>query len=200
MVADVGQLVVLGPWRFSLYVAMCVAFLAAGHLLLGWVWPRTLPVGRRSVRLTTFVVVLGSTLWTFAVPWALPMFVGYGWLQIRALRRAVAGAPPRSLIESMHGRVRPMAVLPLALIVPVASLSYLLVWRADPDDSVLRTIYFGTIAVQTVGGAVVSVLAWRRTSVRVRVPSPSLPPPTRSASFGNRNHGDNRHRTRTIGA
>ena len=165
MIDTVGVLSVLEPGQFTLYVATVTTILAVAHVIIGFVWPRRVRPGRTSTIVLGALLLGGALIWTFAAPWALPMFVFYGWLQVRVLRRHRAAANGPTLLERFRGRIRIRAVVPLVAIVPVASIVYLVMWRAEPSDAVLRVVHYGSIAVQTVIGLVVGVLAWRRAGV-----------------------------------
>ncbi len=170
LIADGGPLTVLDPAAFTAYAAMVVGFLLAGHGVLDRAWPAdTSRLLVRAERPIMVVALLAAALWTFAAPWALPMFVGVCWLQFRLLRRhrharpVAAGGPQPTLLDSMAGPVRWTSLLPLAAAFPAAALSYWAWWALAPSQAVLGAVYFGTVAVQTVGAGVLLVLAWRRT-------------------------------------
>lgn len=163
LIADLGELVVLGPGRFALYAGMVTLSLAVAHLLLGFVWPLELRVRSRSVRAIGAVVLIGATAWTVVVPWALPMFLVYSWFQIRVLRRHRDdnASTQGTLLFQLRGRIRVRAATPLALIAATAATVYLMIWNVDPSDSVLNVVFYSIIAIQTLVGGVLTAMAWR---------------------------------------
>lgn len=204
MLADVGELVVLEPMAFARYAATFTAVFIASHLLLGMVWPdgpsRPSPLVERLLGLLVAVGVIG---WTIALPWALPMFAIYlfvPWLALRWHREgrgtdpATAGA---DLVGQLQGRVRPAATAPLVLLAPAASLTYAGLWLLDPSDGVLRAVSSGTIAVQGLAGASLTVLAVIRVR-RIRRTPTGRPPGTGNRGWSIR-PGDGRP-TATRGA
>lgn len=165
LVAEMGELMVLGPAAFARYAATFTIVLIVSHLLLGFVWPdraATHPIAAWVVGGLSAIAVVA---WTAALPWALPMAALYLWWPWRALRRHRAGveaaAPAGSpgLFGQLGGRVRPLAAAPLLLIAPSAALTYAGLWAVDPSDTVLRVTMYGTIAIQAVAGGVVCILA-----------------------------------------
>ena len=181
MVADIGLLTVLGPREFAMYTALITTVLVVAHLGLDRVWPRCWSVGNRSTRSGTIVVTMLAAVWTIVVPWALPMFVVYGLLQVRSPRRHRAASVGPNLVERLAGPIDVRHLAPLLLIVPTASVAYLAVWMAGPSDLVLRVIYYGTISVQAVIGCVVTVMAWRRSGQVAAVACPPELQPDRHA-------------------
>ncbi len=169
MVADIGRLTVLGPRDFAIYAALITAVLVVAHLGLDRVWPRQWHVGERSTRAGTVIVTMLAAAWTVVIPWALPMFVVYGMLQVRSLRRHRTVSSGPNIVEQLAGPIDVRHLAPLLLIVPTASASYLALWVASPSELVLRVIYYGIISVQTVIGCTVSLMAWRRSGCVARV-------------------------------
>ena len=162
-----GPLQVLDQGAFARYAVGITAVFIVAHALIGYVWPKP---GRSSGRIgslgwreraTLGLVVTGVIIWTFVVPWAIPMFALYCGIQLKGLRwhRAVVDPSAVSLIDQLSGRVRLRALLPLALMAPAAAGGYALLWELDPSDQVLRVIMYGTIAIQGIVGFVVAVLA-----------------------------------------
>lgn len=169
LVGDLGELTVLDPSAFLVYVATFTAILAASHWLLGVVWPRSFVVPRWTARTVAVVVVVGVVGWSFVVPWALPMFAGYVALQRWGLRRHLGRARrdgSGDLFEQMVGRIRIRALWPLLACVPAAAWTYWALWALDPSDHVLGIVMYSTIGVQTVIGGVYTVRALRRSAIR----------------------------------
>lgn len=187
-----GPLEVLDPSQFAWYAVVMTVVFIIGHALIGFVWPSIEASPGRTGRLSwgeriTFGLVLaGVVVWTVVVPWALPMFGGYCWLQLKGLRwhrssQMDAGNP--SLLDQLGGRVQLRALLPLALMAPSAALVYAWLWELDPSVLTLQIVMYGTIAVQGVIGFVVGVKALLRarklsasssaSSTSRRVPLPS---------------------------
>lgn len=185
-----GPLDVLDPSQFARYVAVMTAVFIVAHGLIGYVWPalgrssgRTGALGGAE-RLVLGFVLAGVALWSFAVPWAIPMFALYCWIQLRGLRWHRAGVDPNAvaLLDQLRGRVRLRALVPLALIAPTAAGGYALLWQLDPSNEALAVIMYGTIAAQGLIGFLVAVMALVRarnlssssaSSASRRVPSPS---------------------------
>ena len=174
MVSELGPLRILGPGEFAIYAAVFTAVLMASHALIGFVWPRSpgdVPSGvrRRTDYLLVGLVLVGVIVWTFVVPWALPMFTLYSWVQIAALRRyrssRAADGGGSDVFVQFVGNVRIRALFPVTLVAPAAALSYALIWELDPSVAVLRIVMYSIIAVQALIGAAVAVLAlvraWR---------------------------------------
>lgn len=168
LLAEHDTLEVLDPAAFAGYAGVFTAVLIGGHAVIGFVWPtgtatsRSGPLGRGE-RALAGLVLLGATMWTFAVPWALPMFLAYSGVQVAALRRhrdRRTSGP--DLLARLAGRVRFRALAPLVLMAPSAALTYAGLWRLGPSDTALRIVMYATIAIQTVAGAVVVVTALRR--------------------------------------
>lgn len=166
LVAELGTLVVLEPWGFAGYACLFTVVLIVGHGLIGFVWPlgsddrrarSAARSGRLSVgeRVLAGAVLLGSAMWTLAVPWALPMFVVYVSMQLVALRRHRAQTPidRADLFATLAGHVRLRALAPLLVMAPSAAFTYATIWRVGPGDATLRLVMYSTIAVQTVGAA-----------------------------------------------
>lgn len=186
-----GPLHVLDPSQFARYAVMMTVVFIVGHGLIGFVWPRagrssghTGSLGWRE-RATLGLVLVGVTMWTFVVPWALPMFAGYCWIQWKGLRwhRSNIDADAPSLLDQLSGRVRVRALLPLALTAPSAALVYAWLWQLNPSEHTLQIVMYGTITVQGVLGFGVAVKALLRarkvsasssaSSTSRRVPLPS---------------------------
>lgn len=165
-----GPLVVLEPAGFALYAAVFTAVLIVAHALIGFVWPpfgtshpntRKNPPLARWEKLTIGLVGVGVIGWTVAVPWALPMFGLYCWLQLVGLRWHRAGVDHAHvpLLDQLGGRVRARALAPLCLMAPTAAGAYAVLWSLAPSDETLRVVMYGTIAVQGVIGFIVAVKA-----------------------------------------
>ncbi|MEM7323651.1 MAG: hypothetical protein AAF531_11250 [Actinomycetota bacterium] len=161
-----GELIPLPPASFLGYAVVFTGFLFGGHLLLNRVWP-TEPhrLMARSDRVLAVVLLLGAALWTVAVPWALPMFVGLCWLQFRFLRRhrTQRDSHAPTFLEALAGPVSWRSLVPLTLIAPVAAGTYWLWWTVDPPEATLDALFWGVITVQTVVAAVVLLQAVRTT-------------------------------------
>lgn len=165
-----GSLHVLDPVQFTRYAVVMTAVLVISHGLIGFVWPA---LGRSSGRAGALgwreravfgLVTIGVVIWTFVIPWALPMFAAYCWIQLKGLRWHQASVNPSavSLIDQLAGRVRLRALLPLLLTAPTAAGSYALFWELDPSNQTMRVIMYGTIAVQGLIGFVVGAKALLR--------------------------------------
>lgn len=180
LLADLGELVVLGPAAFAQYAAVFTIILMAAHWALGFVWPAGGPVSAAGERVVGGLVLVAVIGWTLVVPWALPMFVAYMALQWMALRwhrssrHAGAQAGP-DLFAQLQGVVPWRNLLGLVPIAPVAAGVYWLVWQVDPSDLGLRFVMYGTIVVQTVLGGVVLTMALLRARRR-RPPRVSTTP------------------------
>ena len=185
-----GPLQVLDPAQFSRYALVMTVVFVIGHWLVGFVWPnsgRTIGLTGRlgwRERAVLGLVLVGVVIWTFAVPWALPMFVGYCWLQLKGLRwhRSSIAAGTPSMLDRFAGSVRVRALAPLVLMAPSAALTYRLLWDLNPSDQALQVVMYGTITVQGLVGFVVAVMALLRarklrpssaSSASLRVLSPS---------------------------
>ena len=171
LVADHGVLEAMTPIDFAVYASMVTAFFIGAHVLLNHVWPR--PTERllaRAERPLIGLYLLLAGAWTAAAPWALPMFVGLCWLQIRVLRRhrSERGATP-TLLDTLRGPVAWRNLLPLTLLAPTAALSYWLWWSIEPSETVLNAMYYGTIAIQTIAAAALLFTAWRRTGQKLPI-------------------------------
>lgn len=163
VVADQGgPLEVLGPLSFTGYALTFTAMLAASHYLLGRLWLTTYEPSRWLRWL--WVAVVGAIVvgWTVVIWWAAPMFVGYVWLQLWALRRTAAVATGPTILEQLSGPVTLRSLAPLALIPVVAAATYTLAWEADLSDLAKQVILYGTITVQTlIAAALMSLSLWR---------------------------------------
>lgn len=186
-----GPLVVLEPAAFGLYATLFTAVLIVGHALIGFVWPRFEAPQHKLARwekATIALVLIGVIGWTVVVPWALPMFGLYCWLQQIGLRwhRSAISKDQQPLLDQLQGRVRLRSLVPLSLVAPAAAGAYALMWTLDPSDDALRVVMYGTIAVQSVIGFAVAgkALLMARSNARrissssassasLRVPSPS---------------------------
>ncbi|MEL6980924.1 MAG: hypothetical protein AAFO29_00715, partial [Actinomycetota bacterium] len=186
LLADVGELVVLGPAAFARYAATFTGVLIVSHLLLGFVWPSRAEPHPVAERVVGGLVAIAVVAWTVALPWALPMLALYLWWPWQALRRhrdRVATGPHggrldaletvdpvdatgevrhQDLFAQLSGRVRPVATLPLLLIAPTAVATYAGLWWLGPSDAVLRVLMYTTIAGQAVAGGVLCIVAVRR--------------------------------------
>lgn len=172
LVAENGELIVLDPTAFGRYVVVFVAVLLFGHWAIGYVWPSANAsrptLGRWSTMVVAACVAISVIGWTVAIPWALPMFVAYGGLQVWALRRhrnRAAAALERGdelnggspLLASLAGPVALRRLAPIALMAPAAWAVYTLVWMVDPSDLAIRVIMYSTIVVQTLVGGWLTV-------------------------------------------
>lgn len=185
MLADLGSPEVLEPRAFAIYVATFTAVFMVAHYFIGFVWPAAVDARRRS-RGATFgewlvggLVAVGVAGWTVAVPWALPMFAGYAWIQVKGLRwhrQSVAGDPHArvGLLGQLSGRVRLVVLAPLALMAPVAAGGYAVLWELEPSAAALRVTMYSIIAVQAGAGFIATVAALiraRRAASHSTVPS-----------------------------
>ncbi len=160
-----GELVVLHPVEFMVYVSMVTGFLVLGHLGLNYVWPKEPQrLFARTEKPLAGVILAGVVGWTFVIPWALPMFVGLCWLQFRLLSRHRSQRlnGQRTVLELFGQPASLVALAPLTIMAPVAGVVYLIWWAIAPTETILASVYYGTIAVQTVVAAVAVVVAWRR--------------------------------------
>ena len=182
LVADNGgPLHVLGPNEFALYALAFSAILVAAHALLGFgLWMRSF----EPHALTRWIWLLATgaavTAWTFAIPWAAPMFVAYVGLQVWALRRHARSASGPTALEELDGRVRPVSLAPIGALPAVAAFTYTIWWNVGPPEDVIRYGFmYGTIFVQAAVGAVLMFVSIRRSGrPPSRAPSPPWPPPT----------------------
>lgn len=180
--AEGGPLTILEPMAFTRYAVIMTAVFIVGHALIGFVWPERSNgvVGRTGKLSWTERILIGFLLvvvagWTAAVPWALPMFLLYCWVQLKGLRwhrSGVAEGTP-SMVDRLHGNVSWRALLPLTLIAPTAALGYAALWAIDPSVQALQIIMYSTIAIQGVVGFVVSVMALMRARKRREVSASS---------------------------
>ena len=160
-----GVLEILTPSSFTAYAVVFTAVLAIGHVALGWLWPTAFRPARATKRFWGALVVVGAAVWTVAYPWALPMFLAYGWLQIWGLKRHERVAEP-SLFVQLSGPtpLRPVAAL---IAMPIAAVAtYAAMWELDPSPSALRVVMWTTIAIQTIAGFAITGAALRRAGRR----------------------------------
>ncbi|MEM8706807.1 MAG: hypothetical protein AAGE98_10145 [Actinomycetota bacterium] len=157
-----GPLQLLDPSEFAVYAATFTAVTIVGHVLLHRIWPRTFEPSRTTVRVGGGVLVLWAAAWTIAIPWALPMFVAYAWLQRWGLRRHERTATGPGLLARLAGPVRPIHFLALMPMAPVAAGTYAVLWNLDLPLDVPRTFMWSMIAVQTLAGGVLMVRSLRR--------------------------------------
>lgn len=166
-----GPLEILGPLAFARYAAVMTAVFIAGHALIGFVWPAASNdvAGRAgpmswSERGVLGLIVAAVVGWTFVVPWALPMFSLYCWIQLKGLRWHRSGVPEGtpSFVDGLSGTVSWRALVPLTLVAPTAALGYLLLWSIEPSEDAVRFFMYATIAVQTVAGFMISLKALLR--------------------------------------
>ncbi len=162
MIADLGELVVLNPTAFARYAGTFTFILIAAHVLLSFLWPRSFTLGRRTRQLLGALVLLGVIGWTVVIPWALPMFVAYVWLQVWALRSHREAYEGPTLFEQLHGRFPFVRAAPLILVGVGATATYAALWELDPGEDILQVLMFGTIAAQTVVGGIVMFRSIRR--------------------------------------
>lgn len=186
-----GPLRVLDPSQFARYAGVMTVVFIVSHAVLGFVWPRRSSSRSGTLdwreRCTLGLMLAGAAMWTVVAPWALPMFVGYCWIQLKGLRwhRSSTAADAPSLLDQLQGRVRVRALLPIALMAPSAALAYAWLWELNPSVLTLQIVMYGTIVMQGVAGFAVSVKALLRarrlsasapssvSSTSRRVPSPS---------------------------
>ncbi len=166
LLAEHAELVVLEPAEFGIYVATFTAVLAAGHWALGFLWPAEFSPGRWMTRIFGFIVVAWAAMWSVVVPWALPMFLAYGGLQLWGLRRHRAQVRGPDLFAQLQGRVQIRTLWPLGLIVPAAWATYGTLWLIDPSVLTLQWVFYGSIAIQTIAGAALGLTAFRRSGRR----------------------------------
>lgn len=175
-----GALTVLDPAAFLQYAVTFTAIVAIGHWLMGYVWPTAFEPGRWSRRIVGGLALVMVIVWTFAVPWALPMFAAYAWLQRWGLRRHERTAIGPDLFAQLAGRTPVVGLIALAPMAATAAATYWLLWSLEPTETVLRSIMWTTIAVQGVAGLVVSVIALRRSGRLASESGPPAPTPMRS--------------------
>ena len=163
LVADQGEaLQVLDPGDFALYAALFTAVVVVGHAALGRVWPTSFALSRPTLRVGGGLVLFGAAMWTVAIPWALPMFLAYGGLQIWGLRRHEQTASGPTLLERLAGPTPVQPLLGLTVMAPAAAVTYALLWETGFSHAAARALMWSTIAVQTVAGFVITVMALRR--------------------------------------
>lgn len=173
LVADHGgALTILDPLAFTQYAVTFTAVVAICHWLLGYVWPTSFEPGRPARWTTAGLALVVLVVWTFAVPWALPMFAAYAWVQRWGLRRHEGTVAGSDLFAQLAGRTPVAPLLALAPMAITAAGGYSLLWSLDPSEAVVRTIMWTTITVQAVAGFVISVMALRRSGRTVTVPRP----------------------------
>ena len=101
--------------------------------------------------------------WTFAIPWAAPMFAMYLGIQLWGLRRHARASSEASLLERLDGRFGPRALWPISALPVTAAATYAIWWAVDPPEAVVRGAFmYGTIGLQTLVGSVLVVVALRR--------------------------------------
>lgn len=166
LIADQGgPLQLLDPAEFTLYTVLFSAILAAAHLLLGrGLWVSSFEPARVTRWIwcgTTAAVVIA---WTFAIPWAAPMFAAYLGIQLWGLRRHARASSRPSLLERLDGRFGPRALWPISALPVTAAGTYAIWWAIDPPEAFVRgALMYGTIGLQTLVGSVLFVVALRRT-------------------------------------
>lgn len=161
-----GVLETLSPSAFTVYAVLFSAILVAGHVALGWLWPSEFRPARATKWFWGGIVLLGAGMWTLAYPWALPMFLAYGWLQIWGLRRHERATTGPDLFAQLTG---PTPIRPLAALAPMpvaAAATYAVMWELNPSLTAVRVLMWTTIAVHAVAGLVISVVALRRAGRR----------------------------------
>ena len=157
-----GALTVLDPAAFTQYAVTFTAVVALCHWLLGYVWSTSFTPGRPSRWITVGLALTMLVVWTFAVPWALPMFVAYAWLQRWGLRRHERAAVGPDLFARLAGRTPVAPLLALVPMAAAAAATYWLLWSLDPSETVLRTIMWTVIGIQAIVGGAISIIALRR--------------------------------------
>ena len=160
--AEGGPLHVLDPGEFTLYAALFTGVVIVGHMILTRIWPTSFEPSATTVRVVGVLVFAWAAMWTVAVPWALPMFVAYWWLQRWGLRRHERVATEPTLLARLAGPVAPLAYLSLAPMAVVAAGTYAALWELDPSPDGLRTIMWSTIAIQGMAGFGLMVASLRR--------------------------------------
>lgn len=157
-----GPLEILTPERFAIYAVTFTAILALTHWLIGFVWPTHFGPARITVRLWSVGLLAAIVGWTVAIPWALPMFGAYWWLQKWGLRRHERIATDDGLLSALGGPVPVRGLLALAPMPAAAGAAYQLIWWSGPSDVVLRTLMYSIIGIQAVVGAATALIALRR--------------------------------------
>lgn len=157
-----GPLHVLEPAAFTQYAVTFTLVTIVGHVLLARLWPTSFEPSSVTVRAVAAVTLAWAAMWTVVVPWALPMFIAYAWLQRWGLRRHERAAAGPGLLERLSGPVRPGGYLALVPMAPVAAATYAIAWQAELSLPAARTIMWSTIAVQGVVGAALMVMSLRR--------------------------------------
>ncbi len=163
LVADQGgPLEVLDPAAFTAYAALFTGVIVIGHLSLGRLWPTDFRPARTTERLWATLLVVGAAGWSVVVPWALPMFVAYAALQRWGLRRHRRTATGPDLFQRLAGPTPWRPLLAVTAMAPAAALTYAVAWELQPSADALRVLMWTTIALQTIAGFVISVVALRR--------------------------------------
>ncbi|MEM8706717.1 MAG: hypothetical protein AAGE98_09695 [Actinomycetota bacterium] len=163
LIEDTGApLELLDPGAFAVYAATFTAVTILGHIALHRLWPTSFEPKRITVRAVGVILVLWAAAWSVAIPWALPMFLAYAWLQRWGLRRHERTAVGPDLFARLAGPIRPSAFVALAPMAPVAAATYAVLWNLDLSLDVPRTFMWSMIAIQTIAGAVLMVRSLRR--------------------------------------
>ncbi|MEM7339532.1 MAG: hypothetical protein AAF467_12845 [Actinomycetota bacterium] len=172
-----GALTVLDPLAFTGYAVLFTLVVMAGHALLGLgLWPARFDPPRWARWLWMLYTAVMVIAWTFVVPWAAPMFVVLMAAQFWVLRRSERPGAHRSILVDLDRPIRWPLLAALTPMAALAAATYALLWWVDLSNDVLRVIFYGVIAVQTL--AMAAALAW---AVRraLRAPQPPVAPPVR---------------------
>ena len=130
-----------------------------GHWLLGrGLWVRGFRPSRRVARAVGALCVAMAVVYSFAYPWAAPMFVGLLAATAWVLRRHARDADGPNLFAQLDGTVAPGSLVPLAAL-PVAATATYAGWTAlEPSEALIRGVFlYGTIGVQTLVAGVAMV-------------------------------------------
>jgi hypothetical protein len=164
-----GPLQILDPADFTRYAVVFTAVVMVCHLALGRLWPTSFEPTKTTVRLWGACLVLIAGGWSVAVPWALPMFLAYAVLQLWGLRRHHRVAQEPTLLARLAGPTPLRPLLALAVMAPAAAGTYALLWELGFSEDAARVLMWSTIAVQTIAGLVISVMALRRAGRRAEL-------------------------------
>jgi hypothetical protein len=158
---------IMEPGEFAVYALVVGLTFAAGHYLIGHVWPERFRPGRWGSRAIVLLLLAYASFAVLpVVPWAPIKFAvlvgGSVWL-LRRSRQATADES--TAIAALQGHVALRDVLPLLIMPVVAGATYAIVWSMELREGMVQDIFETVSALTVIAGLAAYGWAWRR-SVR----------------------------------
>jgi hypothetical protein len=159
---------IMEPTEFAIYALVVGLAFAAGHYLIGHVWPERFQPGKWGSRgIVLLLLAYAAMVVLPAVPWAPLKFgvlVGGSLWLLRRSRETTPDEP--SAIAALQGKVALRDVALLLIMPAIAAATYWSVWSLELTEGAVEEIFAAVSVLTVLAGLIAFGWSWRRSLQR----------------------------------